>query len=105
MPFLFCLLVTMIMRKKKRGVERKVDKVLKIQIWCQWIDYELGTRFLCSVLEVVMRLQQAGLFADGAGFVVKREHHFQCRWSWTEEATGSEPWKNLLKNGLWFYFQ
>lgn len=95
-------------KKKKSGVERKADEELKIQIWCKWIDYELGMRFLCSVPEVGMRLQlqRAGLFFDGDGFAVKREHRFQCHWSWTEkEATGSEPWKNLLKNGLWFYFR
>lgn len=92
----------MLMRKKKRGVERKVNKMLKIQIWCQWIDYELWMRFLSSVPKARMRFQSAGLL-DVAGFAVKREHRFQ---SWTEkEATGSEPLKNLLKNGLWFYFQ
>lgn len=78
----------MITRKKKIRVVTRAE---------HWIDYELGTRFLCSVPEVRVSLQRAGLVVDGAGFEAKR---------WTEkEATGSEPWKNLLKNGLWFYFQ
>lgn len=99
--------MTMTVRmKKKRGVERRVDKVLKIQIWFLWTDYELGMRFLCSVPEVRMRLQRAELVVYVTEAAMKRECCFQCCWSWTEKgATGYEPWKNLLRNVLWFYFQ